>query len=82
MKIIPETQWWQNRNISFGILKEVKKRPYGTYMRGEYKGQKIEVFDATEFQQLLIYVSEKMRFIKSKLIYWDKGEKKVSRAGR
>lgn len=69
-------------NLSFGILKGYKKKPYGTYMWGEYKGKKIEVYDATEFHQLLIYISEKMNFIKSKLIYWCDGEKKVTRAGK
>lgn len=69
-------------NISFGILKEVKERSYGTYMRGEYKGKKIEVFDAYKNNQLLIYVSEKMNFIKSKLVYFQDGIKKVMRAGK
>jgi hypothetical protein len=67
-------------NIHFGILKGVKKRPYGDYLWGEYKGKKIEVYDAKEFQQLLIYVSETMRFVKSKLIYFQDGVKKIIRA--
>lgn len=66
--------------VSFGILKGVKKRPYGDYLWGEYKGKKIEVYDAKKFQQLLIYVSEKMRFVKSKLIYFQDGVKKIIRA--
>lgn len=66
-------------NLSFGILKGHKKKPYGDYMWGEYKGKKIEVYDAKEFNQLLIYVSDKMRFLKSKLIYWQDGIKKVMR---
>ena len=65
---------------SFGILKGIKKRPYGDYMWGEFKGKKIEVFDAWKHNQFLIYVSENMRFIKSKLIYWIDGVKKVMRA--
>lgn len=67
-------------NISFGILKGVKPREYGEYMWGEYKGKKIEVYDAYKYQQLLIYISENMNFIKSKLIYWMDGVKKITRA--
>ena len=67
-------------NISFGILKGVKKRPYGEYMWGEYKGYKVEVYDAYKYNQLLIYISKKMQFIKSKLTYIVDGEKKVTRA--
>lgn len=66
--------------IYFGILKKVKKRPYGDYMEGEYKGLKFEVYDAYKFNQLLIYVSKQMNFIKSKLTYWQDGIKKVTRA--
>ena len=66
--------------LSFGILRKVKKRPYGDYMEGAYKGYKIEVYDAFKFNQLLIYVSENMRFIKSKLTYWQDGIKKVTKA--
>lgn len=64
----------------FGILKKVKKRPYGEYLEGEYKGFKIEVYDAYKYNQFLIYVSKNMNFIKSKLIYWLDGVKKVTRA--
>ena len=68
-------------NVNFGILKYVKKKPYGTYMEGEYKGLKIEVYDAYKYSQLLIYVSKSMNFIKFKLIYYVDGIKKVTRAG-
>ena len=67
-------------NIKFGILKKVKKKPYGDYMEGEYKGLKIEVYDAVKFNQMLIYVSKNFQFIKSKLIYWVDGVKRVTRA--
>lgn len=72
----------QPYNPTFGILKGYKNRPYGSYMWGEYKGKKIEVYDAYRYNQLLIYVSEKMNFIKSKLIYWQDGTKKISRSYR
>lgn len=76
----PHQEWWQHRNISFGILKGHKKRPYGDYMWGEYKGKKIEVFDAYKYNQLLIYVSENMKFVKSKLVYWLDGIKKITKS--
>ena len=66
--------------INFGILKKVKKKPYGDYLEGEYKGFKIEVYDAYKYNQFLIYVSKNMNFIKSKLMYWMDGVKKVTRA--
>ena len=67
-------------NIHFGILQKVKQRSYGTYMEGTYKGLKYEVYDAYKYNQLLIYVSKNMNFIKSKLTYWLGGEKKVTTA--
>ena len=67
-------------NVKFGILKGVKKRPYGDYLWGEYKDYKIEVYDAYKYNQLLIYVSKNMNFVKSKLIYLLDGIKKVTRA--
>lgn len=69
------------QNVSFGILKEIKKREYGTFMRGEFKGYNIEVYDAYKYNQLLIYISDKCKnFVKSKLTYWMDGIKKVTRA--
>ena len=67
-------------NPSFGILKGVKKRAYGEYMWGMYRGKKIEVFDAKKDNQFLIYVSENMRFLKSKLKYFQDGVQKVLRS--
>ena len=67
-------------NTHFGILKGIKQRPYGEYMWGEYKGHKVEVFNAYKNNQFLIYVSKNMRFIKSKLTYWVDGVKKIARA--
>ena len=68
-------------NINFKIYKGSKKRPYGEYHWGEYKEQKIEIYDAHKFSQKLIYISDKFKnFIKSKLTYWQDGVKKVTRA--
>ena len=64
---------------TFGILKGYKKTPYGDYMWGVYKKQKIEVFNAWKYDQKLIYVSEEdtWRWIKSKFTYVQDKVKKV-----
>lgn len=68
-------------NVRFGIYKGSKQRPYGEYKWGEFKGYKIEVFDAFKHNQKLIYVSDKLkRFVKSKLTYIMDGVKKVTKA--
>lgn len=76
MKIQPTS------NINFGIYKGCKPREYGLYKWGFFKDYKIEVYDAYEVGQKLIYVSDKCkRFIKSKLTYWQTGVKKVIKCG-
>ena len=70
-------------NPSFGIYKGSKKTPYGDYIWGNYKGYKIEVFDATEkHNQKLYYVrnSQTFKWIKSKLRYFQNGIKKIIRS--
>ena len=70
-------------NINFRIYKGTKIRSYGQYHWGEYKGNKIEIFDAYKENQKLIYVSDNLKkFVKSKLIYWLDGIKRVMRAER
>lgn len=69
-------------NTNFGIYKGCKPRSYGLYKWGFYKDYKIEIYDAYNDGQKLIYVADKCKkFIKSKLIYWEKGIKKVTRCG-
>ena len=65
---------------TFGILKEHKKTPYGSYMRGVYKDFKIEIFNADN--QRLQYVSDNktLHWIKSKLTYFQNGVKKIIRS--
>lgn len=72
----------QPNNPTFGILQEYRKTSYGEYLKGVYKGKKIEVFDAYKNNQKLIYVSDNrlLRWIKSKLIYFQNGIKKVARS--
>lgn len=66
---------------SFGILKSYKKTSYGDYTVGLFKGKKIEIFNAYKHNQKLIYVSDNLlNWIKSKLIYFQDGVKKVVRS--
>ena len=69
--------------VTFGILKGWRPTSYGQYMWGEYKGYKIDVYDATKkYNQKLIYISNKntLKWIKSKLIYLNKGIAKILRS--
>ena len=68
--------------ISFGIYKGHKITPYGQYTWGEYKGRKIEIYDAKEHNQKLQYVSNSktLKWLKSKLIYIQNGIRKVLRS--
>lgn len=69
---------------SFGILQEYRKTPYGYYMKGKYKDYKIEIFNATKYDQKLQYVSHYtfLTWIKSKLSYVQDGVKKIVRSER
>lgn len=70
-----------NPSVSFGILKTYRKTPYGSYMKGVYKEHNIEIYDAKKYNQKLQYVSDKfLNWVKSKLIYFDKGIKKVTKS--
>lgn len=66
---------------TFGILKGYKKTSYGNYMWGEYKGYRIEIYNAKKYGQKLQYVSNSktLRWIWSKLKYMQEGIKKVIR---
>lgn len=62
--------------IPFGIYKTSKPTHYGKYMVGEYKGKRIEVYDAKEkYGQKLYYVCSNttLKWIKSKLISFKNG---------
>lgn len=69
-------------NPSFGIYKGSKKTPYGDYIWGNYKGYKIEIFDAKKYNQKLYYVSnnQTLKWIKSKLRYFQNGIRKIIRS--
>ncbi len=68
--------------ISFGIYLGHKKKFYGDYMWGVFKGYKIEIYDAYENNQKLQYVCDNktLKWIKSKLVYFHNGIKKVTRS--
>ena len=68
--------------VSFGILQKYRKTNYGQYMIGEYKGHKIEIYDAKAHNQKLQYVSNNktLKWIKSKLTYFQNGIKKIMRS--
>ena len=68
--------------VPFGILQKYRKTEYGGYMIGEYKGHRIEIYDAKAHNQKLQYVSDSKTFqwIKSKLIYIQNGIKKIMRS--
>lgn len=61
--------------IPFGILRGSELKPYGKYTWGEYRGKKIEIFDAKKYEQKLFYVADAktLRWIKSKLISFKNG---------
>lgn len=64
---------------AFGIFKGYKKTTYGDYTWGEYKGYKIEIYNANKLNQKLQYVSDKttLKWIWSKLKYIQNGINKV-----
>ena len=67
---------------SFGVLRGYKKTPYGEYMWGVLRDQRIEIYDAHKYDQKLIYVScdKTWRWIKSKFSYVQNGVKRVVRS--
>lgn len=68
---------------TFGIYKGSKKTSYGEYIWGEYKGRKIEIFDAyKKYDQKLQYVSElkTLKWVKSKLTYMQNSIIKIIRS--
>lgn len=78
MKPQPITKY----NPSFGIYKGSKKTPYGDYIWGNYKGYKIEIYNASKYNQKLHYVSnnQTLKWIESKLRYFQDGIKRIIRS--
>ena len=69
----------QVKSPSFGILNRgsIKKQFYGEYFEGNYKGNRIEVYDAYRDNKLLVllynrfgqYVKCKLRFTKARPVH-------------
>lgn len=67
--------------VSFGIYKGTKITGYGYKDYGVYKNKNIEIYHDTRDNMKLQYVSDSIRrFIKSKLIYFQNGIKKITRS--
>lgn len=69
--------------ITFGIYKGHKPTGYGEFTWGKYRGYNIEIYDAKKDKMKLQYVSDQIRrWIKSKLIYFQDGVRKITRSER
>lgn len=67
-----------SRKINFGIYRGTKLSPFGKCDYGLYKDKNIEIYFDNQDKTKLFYVSDKFRnWIKSKLIYFENGIKKV-----
>lgn len=67
--------------ISFGIYKGTKITSYGKCTYGKYKDYNIEIYDDNVDKAKLYYISNNIRmWVKSKLIYFDNGIKKIIRS--
>ncbi len=69
--------------VSFGVYLRTRKTSYGQCDYGVFRNKNIEIYTAKENGSLLhklFYVSDAVRnFIKSKLIYFENGTKKILR---
>lgn len=66
---------------TFGIFLRTRKTAYGHCDIGKYKGNNIEIYHDYKDKTKLYYVSDSVRkWIKSKLIYFENGIKKVVRS--
>ena len=78
-------------NISFGVYQNTKTtvRDYGTVIcdTGLFKGKKIEIYSMVgkngKLEHKLYYVSQMLKWLKSKLVYYSNNKKwKVIRSER
>lgn len=71
----------QTYNPTFGIYLKTKRTAYGHCDIGKFKGNNIEIYHDYTDKTKLYYVSDSVRkWIKSKLIYFDNGIKKIMRS--
>lgn len=67
--------------VTFGIYLKTQKTSYGHCDIGKFKGNNIEIYHDYETKSKLYYVSDKVRkWIKSKLVYFQNGIKKINRS--
>lgn len=72
-----------NRKINFGIYKYSKITPYGNRITGEYKDKIIDIYNDTNKNIKLYYVSDKNNnWIKSKLVYYINNIKQVATSNK
>ena len=68
-------------NPTFGIYLKTRKTSYGHCDIGKYKNNNIEIYHDYQDKTKLVYVSDIFRnWIKSKLIYFERGIKKIMRS--
>lgn len=68
-------------NPTFGIYIKTKKTLYGYHDFGKFKGNNIEIYYDNRDKTKLYYVSDSFRkWIKSKLIYFENGIKRIIRS--
>lgn len=66
---------------TFGIYIKTRKTSYGHCDIGKFKGNNIEIYHDNETKSKLIYVSDSIRnWIKSKLVYFERGFKRIVRS--
>lgn len=68
---------------SFGIYKGTKSNGNIIYNYGKYRDYNIEIYSDTKEKSKLYYISDiVMRWVKSKFVYFQNGEKRVQRSER
>ena len=68
-------------SVSFQIYQGHKKTAYGEHTWGKFKGYNIEVYIDKKDNTKLQYVSDNLRkWVQSKLIYFQKGIKRITRS--
>ena len=76
-----KAQQIQSYNPSFCVYLKTRKTIHGHCDIGKYKGNNIEIYNDYKDKTKLYYVSDSVRkWIKSKLIYFENGIKKVIRS--
>jgi hypothetical protein len=83
MKIPPQIPptYEPSHNPYFGIYLRTRKTGYGHCDIGKFKGNNIEIYHDNETKSKLYYVSDNLRnWIKSKLIYFERGFKRIVRS--